>query len=98
MSIGNQRLPLFPCLNGGFCNNFVNSFTCTCVAGYSGVVFKHSLTNVSACHVKTARLVSMSRTDSHVRVYRAIPARYVRRTLTNVQVNHACSRAPASTG
>ena len=25
-----------PCLNGGTCHDGFNSFTCTCVAGYTG--------------------------------------------------------------
>ena len=31
-----------PCSNGGICHDAVNSFTCECVPGYSGIKCKTS--------------------------------------------------------
>ena len=31
-----------PCKNGGQCNNLVNGFNCTCVAGFNGTLCQNS--------------------------------------------------------
>ena len=32
----NDCLPFNPCLNGGICNDGLNTFTCTCLPGFTG--------------------------------------------------------------
>ena len=35
--IQSQPCDVFPCKNGGLCKNNLNSYTCTCNAGFSGI-------------------------------------------------------------
>ena len=35
--IQKQPCDVFPCKNGGTCRNNLNSYTCTCNAGFSGI-------------------------------------------------------------